>query len=204
MNCGAIKLLLRKCSMERVPGSGRRAERIFYRSLRALNATGWRPDAECVYYVVACYLQEHSLSHIRMADRFVRQCIQDFGLLPVQQHAGSTSCTSWRIFDRLLESYSMLAAVNATDESKLIKRADELFRFFLVQHRNGRVVAEEPDEHHLGHLVRLWNRGNDGSTAANTTHEKVAEYYQLMRDLRKRGIIKSCPDGDNDIKSCTV
>jgi hypothetical protein len=196
LNCETFKLLLRKCSLVRSAGSGRRAERIFYRALRTLNETGGQlPDAECVYYVVAAYLQNLTLSHVRMSDLFVRHCVKQFGLQPsqIETTAVGASLTSWRIFDRLLEAYVTSASISATDERKALQRADELFRFFLVQHRNGRILTEEPDEYHLGHMVCLWNRSS--LSIANKSQQKVTEYQQLITGLHTtQGVAKSSFD----------
>jgi hypothetical protein len=200
----AYEMLLKKCSMAQTPGSGRRAERIFHRMLKYFNATqtnGWRLDAMCVNDVVAAYLQEHSfsLAHVLKADRFVRRCVRDYGLHMTQNgteaNVGKYCQPDCRLFDRVLEAYGSLSADVGNNSTKILKRADELFRFFLIQHRKGRVTAEEPDGMHLLHIVRLWNRNS--SLAIGNTCQKSAEYSKLMKSLPMRKILNSCPESDD-------
>lgn len=194
LNCETFKLLLRKCCLAST-GSGRHAERIFFRTLRALNETAaWQPDAECVYYVVAAYLRNLSLSNIRTADLFVRQCVKQLRLLPSQLNAtpvdNKRRTSAWRIFDRLLEAYGASASFNTSDESKAIQRADELFRFFLVQYRMGHILTEEPNEHHLEHMVGLWNRS--ASLTGKSCQQRITEYRQLIRSFTRDVVKDMC------------
>ena len=138
-----VRMLLQKCCMSRAPWAGGRAERNFYRMINASNLTeACRSDAESVYHVASAYLQEHtfSLAHVRKADNFVRKCVRDVGL-----HLPSTDADgSCRVFDRLLKAYGS-STFNVADRRKALYRADELFRFFFRQHRDGHVTSEEPD-----------------------------------------------------------
>ena len=186
LNSQTCKMLLSKCAMTKAPGSGRRAERLFFRMLHKINETHWHPDAECVNFVIKAHLQEDtSLSHVYRADRFVRQCVKQFGLQkpsqPNTDNNGANPRPS-RIFERLLEAYG---TVSENDQVKAVQLADELFRFFLFQYRDGRVATEVPDERHLQLLVRLWKRNK------SLRPETIAEYHQLINDLHKRGISKS-------------
>ena len=90
--------------------------------------------------------------------------------------------------DRILEAYSTYKPMS--DQTR--EFADSFFRFYLVQHRHGR-LSEEPDQYHLGHVLRLWNRFSDGSAGAY----KSLEYVRLYDDMRHRGIIRATPDEFN-------
>lgn len=196
-----VRKLLQKCSASRAPGAGARAERNFYRMLHSNLTDAWQPDAECVYYVELAYLQEHtfSLAHVRKADKFVRKCVRTYGLHHNATHTGPVQfCTNaeGRVFERLLEGYGS-STFNETERRRALSRADELFRFFLVQYRDGRVTAEEPDHRHLERIVRLWKRRSTSSVDDTLGTGKCREHLHLMRSLYKRGTIQNNPDTAN-------
>jgi len=192
-----VRKLLQRCSTFRAPGAGARAERNFYRMLQSNLTDVWQPDAECVYCVELAYLQEHTftLSHVRKADKFVRKCVRTYGLHNNVSHSNAVCASAeWRVFESLLDGYGS-AAFNETESRKALSAADELFRFFLVQHRDGRVTAEEPDHRHLERIVRLWKRRPTNSAADDTVgSDKCREYLHLMQILYQRGRIQSNPD----------
>jgi hypothetical protein len=172
-----LKILLWKCATTSAPDSGSRAERILFRAAQRINETDWRPAVECVKYVVEAHLLENtSLPSVRVADAFVRQFVKKFGL-----HAQGNDTV--RIFERILQAY-FVAAMN--DLQKSFHYADELFRFFLVQHRKGRVTAETPDWRHLQQWTNLWNRCDKSSFGSDG--DRLAEYQQIIRILDTTGM----------------
>jgi hypothetical protein len=167
-----IKILLRKFAMTRAPDSGSRAERMLFRAAQKINETDWRPDVECVKYVVEAHLLGNtSLPSVRLVDAFLRRFVKQFGL---HSHGNDTV----RVFERILQAYCV-AAMN--DLEKSFHCADALFRFFLVQHRKGRVTVETPDLRHLQVWTNLWNKSNESSSG--TDGDRLAEYQQIVRGL---------------------
>ena len=211
-----IRMLLLKCSMSRAPGAGGRAERNFYRLTNKSNGTKtWRSDAGCVYHVADAYLQEHtfSLKHLQKADRFVRKCVREVGLRANNASTTNTYGDSWRVFDRLFEAYTS-PTFNATDSVKALHQADALYRFFLVQHREGRVTSEEPDHVHLERILQLWTRHRPRIAATSSSssvtdddvgweEEKRREYHRLRTSLYQRGNVPSRrPDTASRYQAC--
>jgi hypothetical protein len=88
----------------------------------------------------------------------------------------------------MLEFYSTSLYADAEAH----EAADQLYQFFLVQHRNGN-IEEQPDSFHLGHILRLWNLEPMGSVGAH----KSLEYLRLFDGLRSRGLIEAEPDEFN-------
>jgi len=193
-----VRTVLQKYSQSRTPGSGGRAERMFHRAMQSI-LTGTNSvtlDAGCVHCVVTAYLHEYTstLINVQKADRFVRQCVREYGLHSTStNHTGSEAlhARQWRVFDLLLAAYGN-STFNAMDQSKALRSADQLFQFFLVQHRDGRITSEEPDYQHLEHIIRHWKQCP--RTEENSGSEKCTEYYELMKRLYERGIIQTCPD----------
>jgi hypothetical protein len=199
------KLLLRKLSGSRAPGRCKRARRAFdviqrrYHQSRQdsevndYGKTSWKPDAHCVYMVVQSYLNdsgETRPSRVKMADQFLRSCVQ-------QGYMQEKSCSiardsqkryPFRVFDKMLEFYS----TNLYADIEAHEAADQLYQFFLVQHRNG-MIEEQPDSFHLGHILRLWNLESIGSMGVH----KSLEYLYLFDALRSRGLIQVEPDEFN-------
>lgn len=178
----SFKCLLQKLSQARIPGAGMRAEAVFRRMAVV------EPDWECVSHVVTAYLNEYSvsLSHVMDADIFVRDC--------VASHRYSSSNTTipvveltkdLALFDRLLEAYAQFAS--RSDPFKAEKHADELFRYMMVQHREGR-IPEEPEPAHLQHLLTIWNR-----FPATHKDKKCLEYWQLLNHLHRRQVLSKKP-----------
>jgi hypothetical protein len=179
-----IKMLLQKCSLDSdIPLAGRMAERIF-RQLRNHTALrDWQPDFECMQYVVDAYLRTNrsttqaSWKHVLAADRFIRHCVQHFGVHTTSQNGTIAPC---RVFENILQSYSQLCV---GDEAPLVlKHSDEFFRFFLIHHQRGRITAEVPSEVHFFPMIHLWNRFSDSHAVAA---EKVAEYSFLWNRLQQ-------------------
>ena len=208
-----VRALLQKCVLSSAPGA--RAEHNVYRMIRATAApsnsaaAAWQPDAACVYYVTVAFLQEHtpcSLSHVRKADSFVRRCVDTYGL---HQNASLSTSPIWttrrddahenngRVFDALLEAYGAIQFNNTSgdtysEKQKVLHRADELFRFFLVRHRDRCVTAEEPDHRHLERIVRLWQSHSDDYDHKGS--DQCLEYFRLMKNLYDKKVIQSNPD----------
>ena len=132
--------------------------------------TTWHPDSACIACVVDAYLQTPSLRNIHHADRFLRQCVLDYGL-----------CQSddIRVFENVLVHYRSVR-VNQTEDMVVSKSADSLFRFFLVQHRKKK-VCEAPKLIHLECVVVTWRRVN--------STRRPKEYVRLYETMFQRGII---------------
>jgi hypothetical protein len=177
-----VKMLLQKWSDARIPGAGIRAEHIFRcceEVLRQETNSTLCPDEECVYHVVMAYLNEHSvsLSHVVDASNFVRDCVSKQYLSnPNSNNTGPTR-QSFPIFDRLLGSFVSQSSM----DSKAGQYSDQLFRFFIIQHRS-RNVSEEPGPQHLGRLLRQFNR----SPVSARSVRKGLEYFQLLACLHAR------------------
>jgi hypothetical protein len=176
LSSNTLKMVLQKCAVTRAPDSGPRAERTLFRAVQKINQTDWRPDVECVESVVEAHLLGNtSLPSVRLADAFLRQFVRKFGL---HAHGNDTV----RVFERILQAYCV-AAMN--DLPKTFQCADELFRFFLVNHRKGRVTVETPDWRHLEIWTNLWSRCNESSFGSGG--DRLAEYQQIIRDLDTTG-----------------
>ena len=179
------ELLLRKLSNLELTGIGSRSEAVLSKMIHMY--PGWSPDSQYVSHVVKAYLNEPDLNfqHILDADKFVRKCVNTFGMKR-SFNTASTNSTS-RVFDRLFCAYSSIAITD-----KVAARAfDSLFQFYLSSHRDG-VVEEEPNQYHLQRILHLWNRSPSKLGA-----EKSLEYYRLVQSLRIRGIIQNGPDAFN-------
>jgi hypothetical protein len=190
---------------------GGRAERWLHRAYQKLYSTGWHPDVECAKYVVHAYLPLTNrinnsallLSRVRKADHFVRHFVRQFRLQQVvstiivsHRHPQETS---YHIIERLLDAYNdvvvLSSSLRADDaetsrvDTKLIaQQADELFRFFMIQYRDGRIHAEDPSERHLQQLVRLWYnccRYNETTTEMIQFLPKIHEYRHIIRKMNQ-------------------
>jgi hypothetical protein len=172
------KLLLQKFSLEKTPGAGKRAQACFQHMENGLD--DWQPDGETILCVVVAYLQENNmtLSNVMDADSFVRRCVGEYGRQHDDRKAtGANTNTQpypWPVFDRLLEAYASCGA--ATDAEALLA-ADTLFRFFLVQHREGN-VAEEPHNGHLKSILSKWKHHPNATGA-----QKSLEYVRIVQGL---------------------
>ena len=193
----SFRMLLQKWSQAQMPGAGMRAEAVFrvvediYRDSEL--DSSWCPDEECVYYVVTAYLQEHSvsLSHVMDADRFVRDCVAKMYLMGTTEtisslNDNSNSSQCFPIFGRLLQAYK---AYSPTDPAKARERADKLFCFLLIQHRD-RAISEEPGPDHFRHLLSQFRR-------APASARRSLEYYQLLTRLHGIHILSVPPDVSN-------
>ena len=176
-------MALQKWAVTRTPGSGKRAEALFEKMVSIHKETGnvgMRPNEESLHHVVLAYAREEpaTLQNLRDAHGFLQRSLQQLGSLRQE-----SSTRHWRTFDNLLEAYSKFY-----DDPASAAAADKLFRFFLVQHRDGN-VSEEPDQYHLGHLLRIWNKA-----PTNYGTQKSLEFYQLMDSLAAQGKIQNPPD----------
>lgn len=171
------KRLLQKCEHSRA--GGMHTETVFRRLLQSTradvmsgtiaNAT-WHPDSACIACVVESYLQTPSLRNIHHADRFLRLCVQDYGM------CGPNDV---RLFEKLLVHYRSVR-VNQTEAIVVSKSADGFFRFFLVQHRKQR-VNESPKIMHLECVADTWRRVN--------STRRTKEYVRLYETMFHRGMI---------------
>ena len=181
------KMLLRKYAQSGKTGCGARAERAF-RAMENRNRdtrTDWTPDVQSLYITVHAYLNEpnRSLLHVLDATRLVKRCMTSYDLYC------SESEHPIRIFDTLLAAFNDYART----DPKAVIAADELFRYFMVQHRDGRVRDEEPDRFILGHILRHWNRQFKKDLLQKGAHKSL-EYFRLCRTLFDKNIISSPPD----------
>lgn len=174
------KLLLRKfASQQTPPGIGKRSQACFQLMKEQLN--DWRPDGEAVQLVVAAHLNEPNmtLSNVLDADSFVRRCARECCLRGCgvdsidSQKTADNPAYPWPVFDALLAAYVSCGDDTAADT---LLAADSLFRFFLVQHRNGN-VAEEPHNDHLKSILLMWKHHPNA-----TGVQKSLEYVRLDQD----------------------
>jgi hypothetical protein len=178
---------------------GRRAERFMHRAYQKLYCRQWHPDAACAAHVLDAYLPSIIgsmsnasllLSRVRKADYFLRQFVQQFHLQP---YDGSDKCginTSCRVFERLFDAYNdaVLLSFHDNDEvsriniHRIAQQADELFRFYFIQYRDGRVHTEKPSESHLQQLIGLFNHCRRANvTITFDIPQKVSEYRHLLQ-----------------------
>ena len=179
------KMLLQKTADSKISGCGKRARDIF-RVLEKKckrDREAWMPDSVCVYHVVKAYLNDPNkdIQTLLNACDFVKHTVWSYNLYRNEAHK------SVRLFDTLLSAFDDYAHTNHL----VICAVDELFRFFVIQHREGR-VHEEPDCYHLGHLLRYFNRQYHDSRL-RLGAKKSLEYYRLFRSLHQRGSISSPP-----------
>eukprot|EP00977_Amphora_coffeiformis_P003652 scaffold710_cov171-Amphora_coffeaeformis.AAC.21 len=181
------KLLLQKYTQSNEVGVGARAEGVFQamENRHRDKCSDWMPDLQSLYHVVQAYLNEpqRSLLHVLDATRLVKRCVTSYDLYRADNESPI------RIFDTLLAAYDDYART----DTRAVKAADELFRFFMVQHRNGRVRDEEPDRFILGHILRHWNRQFKKDLLQKGAHKSL-EYFRLFRTLFDKNIISSPPD----------
>jgi len=193
-SASALQMLLLKWSKSRKPGAGKRAEAVL---IRMKETTNFNAVSAAYKAVIIAYLHEESrtLDQVQDADRFLRQYlahIDDGERLGVQSHEEAMLDNylphDWNVFDRVLEAYASCYVQNDTQASNA---ADELFRFFLLQHRDGKLLCcEEPGPNHLSHVLRQWN-GKKRPTFADAC--KSLEYFRLLESLARRGVISAPP-----------
>ena len=126
---------------------------------------------------------KRSLSHVLDATRLVKRCTASYELYR------SESNSSIRIFDTLLSAFDDYVRT----DPRALKAADDLFRFFIVQHRDGRVRKEEPDRFILGHILRYYNRQFKKHLLQKGAHKSL-EYFRLLRTVFHKKLISSPPD----------
>lgn len=181
------KILLNKCVRWNQVGCGERAAIVLHKIEQKCEENGelWTPDAEILGSVVQAYLNEpdRSLQHLLQATRVVKRCITKY------KTYSSSHKSQFRLFDKLLGAFDEYAR---TDPIAL-KEADDLFRFFVVQHRDGRVESEEPGPFHLGHILRYYNRQYRKETLRRGAGKSL-EYFRLFRSLYQKGLISTPPD----------
>jgi hypothetical protein len=182
------KFLLQKVAKSQRVGCGSRAEKAFQQIERKYEKEGrnWMPDLECVSLVVHSYLNEpeRSFKHVQNASTFVKRCFASYDLqAPVRTNS------SIRLFDTLLGSFDDYVRMN----EEAVLTADDLFRFFLVQHRDGRVHHETPDQYHLGHILRYYNRQYKKPMLRKGA-QKSLEYFRLYQKLAQKRVVASPPD----------
>lgn len=182
------KLLLQKLASSQRAGCGTRAEKVFEKIEQKYTEgdKNWMPDLECVSLVVQSYLNEpeRSLKHILKATTFVKRCVASYHL---HESSNGSNCRI-RLFDTLLKSFDDYART----KPEAVIAADDLFRFFLVQHRDGR-VSEIPDQYHLGHILRYYNRQYK-KPMLHKGAQKSLEYFRLYRTLAQKRIVALPPD----------
>lgn len=178
---------------------GRRAERFLHWASKKLYSTQWYPHADCADYVLEAYLPKtvgirsnssFYLSRIRKADYFVRNFVRQFQLQPRVDYGEDRMNTSYRIFERLFDAYNdaVLISLQSDDEQFRVNatwialQGDELFRFFLIHHRDGRIHTEAPSMLHLQQLIRLWNSCQSvNATAMIDIPQKEHEYRRILQ-----------------------
>jgi hypothetical protein len=178
-------MALQKWSTMKTPGAGMRAQALFHRMVTKYQTSGdenLRPNEESVHHVVMAFVREEntSLQNLLDAHRFLRQSLQ-LGSL-----RDRTTTRHWRTFDNLLESYTKYP-----DDRLAVEAADRLFRFFLLQHRDGH-VSEEPDPFHLSHTLKAWHKSPNAEGAI-----KSLEFFRLLDSLYHQGKIQLQPDAYN-------
>jgi hypothetical protein len=179
-------MALQKWSTMKTPGAGMRAQALFHRMVTKYQSSGdenLRPNEESVHHVVMAFVREEnaSLQHLIDAQRFLRQSLQSLGSL-----RDRTTTRHWRTFDNLLESYTKYP-----DDRTAVEAADRLFRFFLLQHRDGQ-VSEEPDPFHLSLILKAWHKSPNTEGAI-----KSLEFFRLLDSLYHQGTIQLQPDAYN-------
>ena len=179
-------MALQKWSTMKTPGAGMRAQALFHRMVTKYKTSGdenLRPNEESVHHVVMAFVREEnaSLQNLLDAHRFLRQSLQTLGSL-----RDRTTTRHWRTFDNLLASYTKYP-----DDRRAVEAADQLFRFFLLQHRDG-VVSEEPDPFHLSHTLKAWYKSPKKEGAI-----KSLEFFRLLDSLYRQGTIQLQPDAYN-------
>jgi hypothetical protein len=180
---------------------GRRAERFMYRAYQKLYCKQWHPDLACAVHVLDAYLPitvggminaSLLLSRVRKADYFVRNFVRQFHLQPRADNEEVGMNSSYRVYERLFDAYydAVLMSFHNDDEisrintNRIAQHADELFRFYLIQHRDGRIHSEIPSEAHLHQLIRLFNscrRTNE--TVTIDIPQKVSEYRHILQQI---------------------
>ena len=198
---------------------GRRAERFFYQVVDKMNGTGWYPDVECAHCVIEAYLpplvvtrdqpssaitnSTQYLLQLRMVDQFIRQFMRQFGLQ--NQHVpdestNETQPSSYQIFARLLNAYIDVALLALSDNNttrnaiQVAVQADTVFRYFMIQHRDGNIDAtiERPNDQHLKQLgwvfhictkaaIESDNTSARSSTIMNHMLQSINEYQYLLQ-----------------------
>jgi hypothetical protein len=182
-------MVLQKWSTMKTPGAGMRAQALFNRMVTKYQTSGdekLRPNEESVHHVVMAFVREKnaSLQHLLDAHRFLRQSLQSLGSL--RDRTNTTNTRQWRTFHILLESYTKYP-----DDRLAVEGADRLFRFFLLQHRDG-MVSEEPDPFHLSHTLKAWHKSPNMEGAT-----KSLEFFRLLDSLYHQGTIQLQPDAYN-------
>lgn len=151
------------------------------------------PIEDCVHQVVLAYLQDTplSLQNIRRADGFVRKSIlarqPSFGhLLAIQSNQTEAD---HRIALPTIEAILAAYAAIAPSDQRAIKPAERLFRFLLVQHRDGR-TNEEPNPTHLQYVLDLAEDAAHGD-------EICVELFRLVSSLAESQLLSKGPDAGN-------
>jgi hypothetical protein len=150
----------------------------------------WIPDVEIISHVIQAYLNEprRTLAHVSAADKILRRIIVAYDIYAVAKFLPEQRRPSLRLFDTVLKAYDDYTRSNRM----ATEAADDLFRFFLIQHRNGKVL-EEPDRFHLGHILRCYNRQNEKQLLQQGAWKSL-EYFRLLRSLYRRQKISTPPD----------
>jgi hypothetical protein len=172
------------------PTLGQRAERFLYHTYRTLYHTNWYPDVECASCIIETYLPQPTIiqnisnittltiplnyiSRIRLADNFIRQFVLQFGLhppLPNNTFPFATNDLTYCIFERLFDVYNDVTrhwsstidydVTRTIDPIHIAEQVDTLFRFYMIQYRNGKIKTECPTLNHIQQLQCIYQNCN--------------------------------------------
>ena len=185
-----FNIVLKRISKERTPGTGLRAENFFNEMLllssKPNKAASLHPNMESLSYCTTAYLDEKPrvLENVVNADALVRRFFSTYNV--TKYHHDGDSIPNGRVFERLLEAYASCAP----KDPKAIQAAEDLFRFFLLQHRDGN-TTERPCAKHLDYMLQLLSQQPNKRNA-----ETSLEFFRILEKLAKA-------DGLDTTNTCT-
>jgi hypothetical protein len=218
-HCNLYYQLLRMWAASRITGAGRTAEAIYrhrfdqnvtkFQARRDVSSNSptlpfhafpsWVSQDEIMHQVVLAYLQElpSSFQNVREADRFVRSVI--LAHPPEYRHCAlerpreeeskrgkaNIGLTSFPTTENVLAAYCNYSEA----ETSSIMHGERLFRFLLIQHRDGR-THEEPNPTHLKYVLNIIKDLEHGDTTC-------VVLFRLVSSLAKSKVISNPPDGHN-------
>lgn len=197
-----FNICFQSMSKLKTPGKGLRAEMLLNQMLRldqTVNnnnspAAGLTPDMESLNYCVTAFLDEKPrvLYDVVNADNLARWLCLTYNATKYDLDSSKDN-KDLGVFEKLLKAYAFHAFLQQ-DVSAVIKAAEQLFRFFLLQHRAGR-VTEHPSYQHLVYMLQILNQ------KPHKSHVTSLEFFRLFEAF---GIAESQAAARNEALAIVV
>ncbi|CAB9527504.1 expressed unknown protein [Seminavis robusta] len=175
-------IVLRARARRRSPGSGLLAEEFLMHIEHLMNdseptkKSSLQPNMETAYHIASAYLWEEPLTfrNVADADSSVRRLCSSYNLTRQSKQR------SWPVFEELLDYYAELAQ---RGDHRAIPSAIDLCRFYLLQHRDERIL-ESPSSRHLESILSVLNQ-----MPLQRNAETSVEFFRLFEQLEQTDLV---------------